>query len=152
MKFSTLFPTVVFLAFTTGGVLAAPQPILTTRQNSQPALSNPNQNASLQPFLSSTSCSGPPSEVLIPVSYATLSPDTTLSQACYEFLNNGVSTPVQSVRITGVWPEANRCLLRYYEGTGCAAGGSAFGTVAPNTCGGFGGKGIASYQVVCERT
>ncbi|CCC11540.1 hypothetical protein SMACR_04529 [Sordaria macrospora] len=154
MKFSTL-PSVAFLALTTGALAApAPQPILTNRQNSQPPLSNPNQNASLQPFVSSTTCSGPPSDVIIPVSYATtLSPsDTTLSQGCYEFVANGVSTPVQSVRITGVWPEVNKCLLRYYEGTGCAGGGSAFGTVAANTCGGFGGRGIGSYQVVCERT
>ncbi|KAK3495418.1 uncharacterized protein B0T23DRAFT_404135 [Neurospora hispaniola] len=151
MKFSIL-PSIVFLAFTTGA-LAAPKPILiNARQNSQPPLTNPNPNASLQPFLSSTSCSGPPSEVLIPVSYATLSPDTTVSQGCYEFIDNGVSTPVQSVRITGVWPEANKCLLRFYEEAGCAAE-SAFGTVAPNTCGGFvGGRGIGSYQVVCQST
>ncbi|KAK3504232.1 hypothetical protein B0T13DRAFT_108 [Neurospora crassa] len=151
MKFSVL-PSIVFLAFTTGA-LAAPQPILiNARQNSQPPLTNPNPNASLQPFSSSTSCSGPPSQVVIPVSYATLSPDTTLSQGCYEFVDNGVSTPVQSVRITGVWPETNKCLLRFYEEAGCAAE-SAFGTVAPNTCGSFvGGRGIASYQVVCQST
>ncbi|KAK3399518.1 hypothetical protein B0T20DRAFT_478879 [Sordaria brevicollis] len=154
MKFSTL-PTLTFLAFTTAGVLAAPQPILVNRQNSPPPLSNPNQSSSLQPFSTSPTCSGPPTDVIIPVSYATSSipSDTTLTQGCYEYIDPGTGqwTPVQSVRITGVWPEANACLLRFYEGRECARGGSKYGQVGNGVCGGFGGgKGVGSYQVVCQ--